>query len=364
MIPEPHPRQAERLEAIERYRLGQQAEDGTLDGLVRLATQLTGCPISLISIVHSDKQIFEARCGLDIESTDLERSVCAHAILGDDILEIEDLRNDPRTADNPFVTDPDDPMRFYAGAQIVTAEGLPLGSFCVLDRVPRRLTPNQREALKILAQQVMQRLDFQEALRQQDAMRREVDHRVKNSLANAAVLTRQAARHAKSDEARETLQVVERRIRVMADLHEDLYRADDPEGAVPVNAYVDRVIGHLRAIAPAGVNVRTDLDPLALSASRASALGVLINEWASNSCKHGFPRNRTGEIVLRGRLVGDGRYRLECADDGVGAPPDDSERGLGSRIIAATASQLGGVPQVSTGPGGYVASVEFSLMPG
>ncbi|WGH78830.1 histidine kinase dimerization/phosphoacceptor domain -containing protein [Jannaschia ovalis] len=365
MLAPRHPRTPERLAAIERYRLGQQAQDGTLDGLVRLASHITGCPVALVSIVHAEAQIFEARIGTDLTQTGLEASVCSHTILGADLLEIEDMRTDLRTADNPLVTDPADPFLFYAGAPITTADGLPLGSFCVLDRKPRRLDAAQREALSILANQVMQRLDLQEALRQQDALRREVDHRVKNSLANVAVLARQAARQAEGAEARDALTTIERRIRVMAELHADLYRADDPDAPIAAGAYLTRIVSFLRDVAPPDVELDATFEPLSLSSGRASALGVLVNELASNAFKHAFPNGRGGHIRFRGEVVEGDRYRLTCVDDGIGAAGtgDGDKPGLGQRIMRATASQLDGALTLEARDDGYRGEMLFPLRP-
>ncbi len=156
-----------------------------------------------------------------------------------------------------------DPVLFYAGAPIVTAAGLPLGTLCVLDRTPRRLSASAREALRLLAAQAMRSLELHDALAQQDAMRREVDHRVKNSLANVAAMTRMAARTA-PPEAREVLGEVERRITVMVELHGDLYRVDDPNAPIEVMDYLGRVAGHLGAMTPPGVALETRFDPVAL----------------------------------------------------------------------------------------------------
>ncbi|WP_179379546.1 histidine kinase dimerization/phosphoacceptor domain -containing protein [Jannaschia marina] len=353
--------QKARLAAIDRYELGTDSHAGEFDSIAELAAQICQCPISLVSIVRADDQRFEAACGLDLTGTPLESSICSHAILQGDILEIPDTRLDMRTADNPLVTDADDPLLFYAGAQIVTRSGIALGTLCVLDRRPRRLGDTERRALRILSNQVMQYLELHEALRAQEAMRREVDHRVKNSLANVAAMTRMAARRAEG-ETREALMAVESRIEVMVALHDDLYRAKESEAPMEIVPYLNRVISHLRHIAPAGVDITSHVDPLDLEARRASALGVLVNEMISNACKHGFPDERAGRIALSGARGGDGVYRLECVDDGVGTGGAETpQSGLGRRIMLASAEQLGGVLEMAPGPQGYRVALEFRL---
>ncbi|MEM7489638.1 MAG: histidine kinase dimerization/phosphoacceptor domain -containing protein [Pseudomonadota bacterium] len=356
-----HPRQSERLAAIRRYDLGSRVHEGAFAGLVELAAQACNCPIALVSIVRESDQHFEAACGLDAEGAGLEASICSHAILGDDILEVSDCREDERTRDNPLVTDRDDPLLFYAGAPIVTSDGVPLGSLCVLDRRPRRLGDQERRALQLLSGQVMRQLELHEALRQQEALRREVDHRVKNNLANVAVLTRMAARGARGDEARIALGDVERRIRVMAELHADLYRVEAPDASIELSGYLRRIIGHLTEIAPRAVTLDGAFAPLELGTQQAAALGIAVNELVSNACRHAFPDDRSGRIQVTGRAREDGHYEIVCADDGVGAGVTAADK-LGQRIVDASVSQIDGtVRRGDDADGGHAVRIVFPL---
>ncbi|CTQ50442.1 histidine kinase dimerization/phosphoacceptor domain -containing protein [Jannaschia donghaensis] len=353
--------QSARLAAIKRYDLGTAAHDGAFDGLVELAAQICQCPIALVSIVRELDQKFEAVCGLDFDSTGLESSICSHAILNDGILEIPDTRLDMRTKDNPLVTNEEDPMLFYSGAPIATKTGVSLGSLCVLDRRPRRLGDTERRALRILADQVMQRLELHEALRNQDAMRREVDHRVKNSLANVSAMTRMAARRA-TVEVREALGAVERRIDVIVALHDDLYRAEDPDAPIDIKDYLMRIATHLRNIAPPGVEIDMDFESVAMVARRASALGILVNEMISNAFKHAFPDGRTGRVSIVGHRTKTNDYRICCTDDGVGvAGQAHKAPGLGKRIMEASASQMDGTLTTADLGHGFKVSLEFPV---
>lgn len=364
MLASIRPDQARRLAAIERYDLGTRMHERTFDGLVELAAQACNCPVSLVSIVHEDRQRFEAYRGLDEarakEAESLEISVCSHTILNPDLLEIADMRLDIRTRDNPIVTG-SDPMLFYAGAPILTRAGLPLGALCVLDRRPRRLGDDARRALRLLAAQVMSQLELYDALRREDAMRREVDHRVRNSLANVGAMVRMAARGA-GTEAREVLQEVERRISAMVELHADLYRVDDPNAPIELTQYLGRVSANLRDILPPGVELETGFDPVSLVSRRASALGVLVNEMIANSCKHAFPEGRAGRIVMSGTVGDGGRYRIVCEDNGVGSGGAASpSSGMGQKIMEASAAQLDGLLRASSGASGYRIELDFPL---
>ncbi|PWJ19303.1 histidine kinase dimerization/phosphoacceptor domain -containing protein [Jannaschia seohaensis] len=353
--------QAQRLAAIREFDLGAQVHTQRLAGLVDLASQITDCPIALISIVREEGQSFEAACGLDVEGTDLQRSVCSFAILQEDILEIEDMRADPRTADNPLVTDPADPLLFYAGAPIVTADGVVLGSLCVLDRRPRRLGDQQRQALRVLADQAMRMLELHKALRAADELRREADHRVKNSLASIAAMTRMTARRSKSEETKAALAQVEARIAATSALHRELYRQDIGAEGIEVSDYIAQIVRHLAETAPEEIAISCRIEPLRLRGTQASALGLLINEMVSNAIKHGFPEERPGSIRVVGRLDEAQTYVLTCTDDGIGGAAKPSSSGLGGRLMQASALQLGGTMEHGprTDGAGYLAELRF-----
>jgi signal transduction histidine kinase/CheY-like chemotaxis protein len=123
--------------------------DAVLDGLAGCARTVSGCPIALVSLVDTDRQWFKARQGLDAVETPRAPAFCAHAILGEGLFEVADARLDARFADNPLVLGAPHVV-FYAGTPLVVA-GHKVGTLCVIDQVPRTLTPAQREALRGLA---------------------------------------------------------------------------------------------------------------------------------------------------------------------------------------------------------------------
>jgi PAS domain S-box-containing protein len=121
-------------------------------------------PVALISLVDAERQWFKARLGLDLSETPREYSFCAHAILEDTVLVVEDATRDPRFADNPYVTCKQG-VRFYAGAPIRARDGHSLGTVCVVGRAPGSLRPEQRQALAELAALVSDQLEHRAATR-------------------------------------------------------------------------------------------------------------------------------------------------------------------------------------------------------
>lgn len=120
-----HPQNAKRLDTLAGYDVLDTDAETDFDDIVALVSQICEVPVSLISLVDSDRQWFKARVGFDPHETDLEQSVCSHAVLKDDLLEIEDMAADPRTADNPLHTS-GLMVRFYAGANLVAPNGMPI----------------------------------------------------------------------------------------------------------------------------------------------------------------------------------------------------------------------------------------------
>ena len=166
MISAPKPdNEADRLKALQRYQILDTAPEQDFDDIVELAARICGVPITLISLVDAERQWFKAKVGIAAEETPRELAFCAHAILQDEIFEINDAALDARFHDNPFVTDAPQ-VRFYAGIPLKSPDGLPLGTLCVLDSVPRTLTEEQKFALRALSKHVIYALEIRARLKE------------------------------------------------------------------------------------------------------------------------------------------------------------------------------------------------------
>lgn len=152
-----------RLAALDRYAILDSDPEQVFDDLTLLASFICKTPIALISLVDEDRQWFKSRVGIDARETSRDIAFCSTAIMQSDIFVVPDALQDERFRNNPLVVS-DPHIRFYAGAPLITEEGYALGTLCVVDRAPRELMPEQREALKALSRLVLAQLEFRRNL--------------------------------------------------------------------------------------------------------------------------------------------------------------------------------------------------------
>lgn len=160
----PFPRpanEAKRLEALRRYHLLDTPAEANFDDFTLLASFICETPIALISLLDERRQWFKSAVGLAVPETPRDQAFCAHTILQQEVMVVEDATLDERFASNPLVTSAPS-IRFYAGAPLVDQDGYALGSLCVIDRQPRVLSVEQRAALQALTRKLMREIEFQQ----------------------------------------------------------------------------------------------------------------------------------------------------------------------------------------------------------
>ncbi len=156
IIPE---NESERLRAVRRYDVLDTPPDGAFDRVTKLAARQFRVPISIVSIVDTDRIWFKSHHGVDVEEIGRDPGLCASAILGDEPWVVENAETDPRTMANPLVAG-ELGLRFYAGAPLTTHDGFNLGTLCVIDDAPREFSAEEAEMLEELAGVVMDELEL------------------------------------------------------------------------------------------------------------------------------------------------------------------------------------------------------------
>ena len=143
-----------RLTALSAYPVLDATPQKEFDAITRLASFVCKTPIALITFIDADRQWVKSSVGIDLKQIPRADAFCNHAIISNNVLEIEDVLEHEDLRDNPFVLN-DPQIRFYAGAPLIDPNGFRLGALCVMDMVSRKLTAEQLHALQVLAGNVV-----------------------------------------------------------------------------------------------------------------------------------------------------------------------------------------------------------------
>ncbi|RYG65188.1 PAS domain-containing protein [bacterium] len=149
----------QRLNALRSYQILDTPPEAAFERLTRLSARLFQTPISLVSLVDGNRQWFKSCFGIDTCESNREHSFCAYTILLDHVMVVPDATQDPRFSNNIFVTG-EPHIRFYAGAPLVTPDGLNIGTLCVIDTKSRQFDEQQQRILSDLAATVMDELEL------------------------------------------------------------------------------------------------------------------------------------------------------------------------------------------------------------
>ena len=144
----------QRLKAVKEYKLLDTLPEEDFDNITNLVANICDVPISLITLLDADRNFLKSHYGIPFNESPRNISFCGHAILeNNSIFIVEDATKDQRFYDNPLIKDHN--VKFYAGVPLINPEGFPLGTLCVYDVKPKKLTKQQQEAMIILAKQVV-----------------------------------------------------------------------------------------------------------------------------------------------------------------------------------------------------------------
>jgi hypothetical protein len=153
------PNEEQRLEELKRYAVLDTPPEKAFDNITELAARIFKMPMATVTLIDEDRQWFKSCFGLETRDVGRDIAFCSYAILEDKVMVVPDARVDPRFARNPLVTGAPH-IRFYAGAPLKTSNGLNLGTLCVIDTKPRRLTKANLETLAGLAALVVDELEL------------------------------------------------------------------------------------------------------------------------------------------------------------------------------------------------------------
>jgi GAF domain-containing protein len=155
----------QRLKILWQYEILDTVPEEVFDDLTELAAIICEAPIAMITLVDEKRQWFKSKVGVTVGETSRDISFCGHAIKHSELFIVPDATLDKRFSANPLVI-AEPKIRFYAGAPLVTPDGYALGTLCVIDKVPRELRPEQKQALRVLARHVMTQLELRRHARE------------------------------------------------------------------------------------------------------------------------------------------------------------------------------------------------------
>lgn len=248
----------------------------------------------------------------------------------------------------------------------VPRDGGPPDLLLVADAERQAAFHERAERIRHLnAQLALQQRTEQQLRRALDTGRRlhhELVHRVKNNLAVLSAVVRSTGRVTRSEEARQVLDDIARRITAISLSHEILDRTNEVDMVSAQQLFATLIEQLNGSLCPPGIEVRGRIDPVTLHVQVATPLCILVNELVTNAIKHAFRGRDEGVVeILLEAVDGDG-VRLRVADNGSGFDPAAQRRGSGSHIVDALALQLEGRLSYD-GSNGSVWQLEMPLPP-
>jgi signal transduction histidine kinase len=369
----PHPREDERLRILDECEILDTPEEDVFDRVAFIAAQVCGCPISLVNFIDAGRQWFKAAIGTELRGSPREFAFCAHTILANELVEVDNALEDPRLADNPLVLGP--PMvRFYAGVPLFVGP-LPMGTLCVIDVTPRTLTATQRRALTALAREVQELLELRRTLRRAERLgedRRQLASMIVHDMRSPLTVVLSGSEFVASDDRlsernrRVVAEVVlaarrlQRMVRDLLDVsRSDSGRLEPIAESTALALFAEQVGTGLRSLASEHhVVFRTRFAGRIDAAFDSDLIRRMIENLVENAFKYA-PRD--SEIMVEMAVI-DGLLRIDVSDHGPGIPPELREQifeasfrlerdadlharvsyGLGLRFCHAAAQAMGG----------------------
>jgi signal transduction histidine kinase len=390
--------ESERLQAVRRYEILDTPADGAFERLTAIAARHFRVPISIISLVDTDRIWFKSHRGLEgVSEIGREPGLCASAILQDDVWVVEQADLDPRTLANPLVAG-DFGLRFYAGAPLKTADGHRLGTICVIDHKPREITAEEAETLSDLASVVVDELELRLAARR-EASRLEqtrsdfvvtAAHELRTPLTAVFGAAKTLARSSDelSDLQQELVRMIESQSERLNEIVERVLTAAQlDQGALPfAREILDGEEVARAAIAAVGATATpgheltlTVRPPLPKVRADGMRLRQVLANLLENAIKYS-PEGGRIELEVDSRP---GRVRFHVHDEGIGVALADQTRifdkfvrvdpmltsgiagtGLGLHIARSFVEHMGGALSVSSVEGrGSTFTAELPALP-
>jgi two-component sensor histidine kinase len=335
--------EAARMAAVKRYDILDSPPDGSFDRITALAARQFGVPISIVTIVDTDRIWFKSHHGLPISQIGRDEGLCATTIMSSHPRILTDTKLDSCALTNPLVAG-ENGLRFYAGVPLRTHDGFNLGTLCVVDMAPRQVDQREVENLEDLASVVVDQLELRisarQAIAREKLLAREIDHRVMNSLQFISNLLAMQSMATDASDAAEALQTAANRVAAVAQVHQNFY--SNAAAEVDCVKFLTGLCGEMAGIL--GNEIEVLGDATMVPTTMIQPIGLIVSELVTNAAKYG-----DGRSWVR-FMASDGAYHLRVCNTGETLPPGfDAAKtaGLGMKVILSLVQQLRG--QFATG---------------
>ncbi|MDB6080619.1 MAG: ATP-binding region ATPase domain protein [Akkermansiaceae bacterium] len=375
-----------RMRVLEGILAPQGEHDREFDRLTRLGAQLLGTPICLVSLVTEDRQVFKGACGLpddlaEARQTPISHSLCKFAVLSRSPFIVRNGPADERVRDHPAITDLG--LKSYLGFPLMTDEGHVLGSFCVIDFLPREWRDEELDLVRNLAALAVGQLEAATARERARSAFDLVLHDLKSPMSSvvmASCLLNEAIAEV-PERLHPLLNIISESTTRAVNLMSSLAHADQasscPRFGDPAEV-LGTVVGSLATRAEAkGIHLHLEVDEAQPLLVPDWVLTQVVENLLINAIKFS-PRQRqvwitfrpeaqAGIIEIRDQGPGftqEDRKRLFKRYTRLSASPtgDEASTGLGLSIVKRLVDQHGGTIELLSGESeGAVFRISFPM---
>lgn len=351
---------------------GETSLERLIGTLMVIALEHAGADRGLLILPHGGSLYVEAeaRAGREAVSVDVRASALTSDLAPQSLLHTVIRTRDSLLLDDARGTHAFDSDDYFRHARcrsvlcvpLIKQSGLAGLLYLENSLTPYAFTPARIAVLKLLASQAAVSLE-NASLEEKETLLKEVHHRVKNNLQLISSLLSLQASRIEDPAVAELFADSRNRVRSMALVHENLYRAGD-FARVSMKAHIQNLCSHLiRAYGAQSRNVDLvmHIEDLQMDMDRAVSCGLIINELVSNALKHAFPDDKAGHIEVALSLQHDRRCMLTVRDDGVGLHAGSTSSGsLGLQLVQDLTQQLRGTIAVTHDKGSSF-SISFDV---
>lgn len=326
-----------RLDALAKSGLLDTEAEAIFDRATRLATQVTGSPISLLSVVDDTRQFFKSNTGLggdagDARGTPLTHSLCQHVVTTGAPLDVRDAPNDVRDEIRTNGSVHDMGLVAYFGVPVHDENGHVLGSLCAIDTAPHNWSEEEKAALDDIAAMIEGELRLRHALNEKAMLLTELNHRIKNIFTITSSLVRMTARSA--DSVQDMAESLGTRLSAL-DAAQSLAlksalafeAGNGPDDAVGLADLFSKITSPYNT-----AQIDLSGDAVSVSAKAATAFALIFHELSTNAMKYGALSDTTGRLAVSWAIK-DETLHVDWREEAPITPNDTGTSGFGSQLI-------------------------------